>query len=533
VALPVSWADQAMRCSDGVELVARVWSPCTGGPWPVLLMRQPYGRAIASTPVYAHPSWYASQGFVVVVQDVRGCGDSQGVFDGFAQEARDSAETVLWARTLPHSNGRLGTYGFSYQGLTQLLNHDPQGRPEALPDALAPAMCGLDERRHWSASGQAHWWSLGLAWGLQLAALHCRRRGDALGWHEIRASLASQRFLSDGLALLERCDPANPVLAWLQRDPAQAEGWSLHAPSPQLLRRPLLLIGGWFDPHLEGIIDLYGRARACGGDPWLRIGAWSHLQWRGGIDRLQCAFFRRHLADGPVPAAAPLLLQDLRSHSWQRPAAQPSCCRWGLRSQGLAAIRSDEGVLIAAGRGSGAVALVHDPWRPAPGHGGHLSLEPGLVERGSIDQRSDVACFTTSPLPTSQLLEGSPSVELQVLADQPGFDLVATLAVLRVDGEVLQLSYGVERCLGASCLRSSRRKVQLQPLLLTLQPGERLRLSLAAAAWPLIAVNPGDGSMPGGAVGLDHRVIALHFDLDHAELRLDPLPFSTPAANCP
>ncbi|MEB3234810.1 MAG: CocE/NonD family hydrolase, partial [Cyanobacteriota bacterium] len=149
----VVWADQTLICRDGTALVARVWQPATEGTWPVLLMRQPYGRAIASTPTYAHPSWYAAAGFVVVVQDVRGSGDSGGRFAGFAQEASDSAETVLWARRLSGSNGRLGSYGFSYQGLTQLLNHDPEGRAEALPDALAPAMCGLDERHHWCASG--------------------------------------------------------------------------------------------------------------------------------------------------------------------------------------------------------------------------------------------------------------------------------------------------------------------------------------------------------------------------------------------
>ncbi|MFN9931559.1 MAG: CocE/NonD family hydrolase, partial [Cyanobacteriota bacterium] len=43
-----------MPCPDGVRLATRIWQPDPGGPaglgpWPVLLMRQPYGRAIAST----------------------------------------------------------------------------------------------------------------------------------------------------------------------------------------------------------------------------------------------------------------------------------------------------------------------------------------------------------------------------------------------------------------------------------------------------------------------------------------------------
>jgi putative CocE/NonD family hydrolase len=153
-------------------------------------MRQPYGRAIASTVVYAHPRWYAAHGFLVVVQDVRGRGDSEGEFGGFPQEAADGRAAVRWLRNHSACNGRIGTYGFSYQGLSQLLiGVAGDGDAAALPDALAPAMCGLDERRHWAGEGGAHWWALLIGWGLQLAGEGCRRRGDRQGWHQIRRCL--------------------------------------------------------------------------------------------------------------------------------------------------------------------------------------------------------------------------------------------------------------------------------------------------------------------------------------------------------
>ena len=107
--------DLSFRCPDGATLMARVWTPTEGsGPWPTLLMRQPYGRAIASTVTYAHPRWWADQGFLVIVQDVRGQGESTGVFSGFAQEASDTAATLTWVRGLPECSGRIGLYGFSY-----------------------------------------------------------------------------------------------------------------------------------------------------------------------------------------------------------------------------------------------------------------------------------------------------------------------------------------------------------------------------------------------------------------------------------
>ena len=60
--------DDELLLSDGIRLISKLWFPEAGGPWPALLMRQPYGRHIASTVTYAHPSWWAQHGFLVVVQ---------------------------------------------------------------------------------------------------------------------------------------------------------------------------------------------------------------------------------------------------------------------------------------------------------------------------------------------------------------------------------------------------------------------------------------------------------------------------------
>ena len=114
------WFDKSLVLRDGVRLISRIWLPNSKGPWPALLMRQPYGREIASTITYSHPEWWASKGYMVIIQDVRGMGSSEGVFNGFSQEASDTSETHEWVRSLKECNGKLGLYGFSYQGFTQL-----------------------------------------------------------------------------------------------------------------------------------------------------------------------------------------------------------------------------------------------------------------------------------------------------------------------------------------------------------------------------------------------------------------------------
>jgi len=90
----------SMLTRDGVRLDADVYQPMGSGPFPVLLMRQPYGRKIASTVVYAHPHWYAQHGYVVVIQDVRGSGTSEGTFKLFENETDDGADALAWAAAL-------------------------------------------------------------------------------------------------------------------------------------------------------------------------------------------------------------------------------------------------------------------------------------------------------------------------------------------------------------------------------------------------------------------------------------------------
>ncbi|NEQ86996.1 MAG: S15 family X-Pro dipeptidyl-peptidase, partial [Moorea sp. SIO2I5] len=58
--LKIKQETASMVTRDGVRLDADIYRPDSAGEFPILLMRQPYGRAIASTVVYAHPTWYAA-----------------------------------------------------------------------------------------------------------------------------------------------------------------------------------------------------------------------------------------------------------------------------------------------------------------------------------------------------------------------------------------------------------------------------------------------------------------------------------------
>jgi hypothetical protein len=168
--------------------------------------------------------------------------------------------------------------------------------------------------------------------------------------------------------------------------------------------------------------------------------------------------------------------------------------------------------------------IVHDPWRPMPAIGGHLSPSAGPADRATLDRRTDVATFNTPPLTTELQLFGHPQLSLRAQADHPGFDLCVSLSRCPEGGSTAeQLSTGVLRVLGNKAQMALEHVVQLQPLLATLKAGDQLRLSIAAAAWPAIGVNPGDGTTPSGAPSPQHRVVTLTLHLTDSKLQLIPM----------
>jgi putative CocE/NonD family hydrolase len=106
----------------GTVLRADVYRPRGPGRSPVLVERVAYelaGRAAA------YAGYYASRGYAVVAQNVRGTFASGGRFtlvrdDGWG-ERQDGADTIAWAAAQAWSSGRVGMLDGSHSGFTQYL----------------------------------------------------------------------------------------------------------------------------------------------------------------------------------------------------------------------------------------------------------------------------------------------------------------------------------------------------------------------------------------------------------------------------
>ncbi|HEY9644289.1 MAG TPA: CocE/NonD family hydrolase, partial [Coleofasciculaceae cyanobacterium] len=489
----------SMHTRDGVRLDADVYIPDRPGEFPVLLMRQPYGRAIASTVVYAHPTWYAAQGYIVVIQDVRGRGSSAGEFELFAHEIEDGFDTVQWTAGLPQSNGQVGMYGFSYQGMTQL--YAAIARPPALK-AIAPSMIGYDLYQDWAYEGGAFCYQLNLGWAMQLAAETARRSGNPEAYQTLYAA-ARNPPLHDPVCpqsgILKQLAPDSYYHAWLSyADPSQ-DYWNI---SPHLQMQqvdlPMLHIGGWFDTYMRGTLRLYQEMAARSQFPQhLIVGPWAHLPWgrktgaldygaaaNSPIDRLQIRWFDHCLKgiDTGLVQEPPVCLFEMGTNRWRKfdqfptPSPQP----YYLSSTGLAAMGDREGRLSPQLTADPAHPdrLIHDPWRPVPALGGHAAFPAGSFDRAALDCRTDVLTYTSEPLPSDLHIAGELSVQLYCTADTPSFDLCATLSEVKSNGSIYSFTQGYLRIPPISPSPSPLPySIALQPTCICLSQGSALRLS--------------------------------------------------------
>jgi hypothetical protein len=512
-----------MITRDSVRLDADVWRPAGGGPYPVLLMRQPYGRAIASTVTYAHPSWYARHGYVVVVQDVRGRGTSDGEFDVFAQEAHDGADAIDWAARLPGATGAVGMYGFSYQGIAQWLA--AASRHPALK-AIAPAMAAWDIRTDMAYENGAFRLGGMLFWGAQMGAGNAEHAGDAEAQHALTIATRALPVNDPAPAwpkVMERFGRYSHYGDWLDRPDADPR-WDRMSPAAHAgaVDLPTLHIGGWFDFMLGGTLAGWRAMQGKSSPQRLVIGPWSHMPWArsvGGvdlgpeadsaIDLLQLRWFDHWLkgVDTGLLREPPVRLFELGGAGWRGfdawPQPAPECLY--LASDGRASVTVASGQMQRAAGEPGEDRIVHDPFRPAPSVGGHCGAPVGPADRSAVDQRTDVLTFSTAPLPHDLRLAGDVSLELFCDADQPCFDLSIALADITPQGRAITLATTHARCAQGA----DKIALTVRGLCARIARGHALRLSIAAAAFPGYELNPGTGARGRAARLVDQRITTL------------------------
>jgi putative CocE/NonD family hydrolase len=506
---------------DGVTLVSDHYYPPAPGPHPTLLMRQPYGRDIASTVVYAHPMWFAAHGYNVVIQDVRGRGDSEGEFYPFRNEGADGAETIRWLRTRGESNGRVGMYGFSYQGLTQLLAAAEQ--PEGLI-CIAPAQTACDLYHGWFYRQGALRLASSLGWGLQMLKADARRlklRAASDGLEKAWADLRSQSLVTPyGLhPQLQHEGLPSYVHDWFTHD-LPGPYWSALDVSESLKRinLPALHISGWFDTFLSGSVAGFLAMAENADNQYLVAGPWVHIPWGElageqnlgpeallDTDSLLLRWFNHWLKGSGEFAAEPRIRHfALGANRWFDAESFPAeTLSLYLHSGGRADSRKGNGWLSTAPP----IAVeprdvfVYDPETPVYAPGGPAAVS-GPFNQAQLEMGNNLLVYSGAPLVAPLHVLGSPKLTIHCVTSAVYADFTGKLVRVRPSGQADFVCIGIARSsylfreAGYRADAIQCWQIELEPTSCVFAAGDAIRLEVASSAFPLYDRNPSSAVPP-------------------------------------
>jgi uncharacterized protein len=473
---------------DGVELIADHYEPTTSTPAGTLLVRGPYGRGFPFSSLFA--GVYASRGYHVLVQSVRGTFGSGGEFSPMVHEIADGADTAAWLCDQPWFTGSFATVGISYLGFTQwaLLTDPPPEMKAAVitvgpHDLSAPrwgtGSFGLNDFLGWSDM-VAHQEDPGRVHALarQVRA----RRALAAATSALPIGEAGRTLLGTGAPWFE---------SWLEHPEHDDPHWAplqLH----QALERthiPVLLLSGWQDLFLEQTLAQYQRLHERGVPVAATIGPWTHthMMTKGAptVIRESLRWLDNHLAGTRRAARKPMRIH-INGHGWQDlddwPPAMPERVLY-LRPAGhLGATAPDQD--------APASTFTFDPADPTPTVGGRLlSPDGGYRNDTRLAQRADVLTFTGAPLPSNLYVVGNPVLQLSHSCDNRYNDLFVRISEVDARGRSRNVSDGY------LCATPDSRniRIEMDAIAHCFPAGSRIRVLIAGGSHPRFARNLGTG----------------------------------------
>lgn len=120
---------RSVKCKarDGVKLSLDIYRPARDGealpgPFPAIMTRSPYDTRSGKGPSgqAGNGEYFASRGYLYVVQDCRGRFGSEGDFVLLdAKEGEDGHDVIEWLAAQPYCNGMIGTQGSSLRAWNQ------------------------------------------------------------------------------------------------------------------------------------------------------------------------------------------------------------------------------------------------------------------------------------------------------------------------------------------------------------------------------------------------------------------------------
>jgi putative CocE/NonD family hydrolase len=475
---------------DGVELSANIFLPKAEGRYPVILIRSPYGKGDEKN---GDGLFYAGRGYVVVSQDCRGKGTSQGGWEPFVNERNDGRDTQKWLLDQPWCNGSIGTAGGSYVGFTQWISAPNAG--EHLK-AVFPVVPLVDTYGDGVYIDGALNLALMMGWG-SLVALRPGEQVVMFTWKEQDWNKAFRTLpLNEWDRVLGR--KVQYLRDWIAH-PHFDEYWAARGVRDQWqdITVPICAVGGWYDIFARSVFKHVNAVRAKSRSDDARkhqhliMGPWAHGISQDGkvgdlnfgkeslinLRDLQTKWFDYWLRGDKTGADAwpAFRIFVMGRNQWrderQWPLERTEYTPYYFHGEGAANTAEGDGKLTTAKPGhEQGDEFVYDPNDPVPTAGGCnlVGCPAGPRDQSQVEKRNDVLVFTSEELKTELEVTGPVKVVLYAASTAKDTDFTAKLLDVHPDGRPFNLCDGI--------IRARYHDSKSEPSLI--QPGEVYRYEI-------------------------------------------------------
>jgi putative CocE/NonD family hydrolase len=530
---------------DGMQLAANVFLPSAQGRYPVILMRSPYGKPGRD---FAEAKRYTGAGYAMVVQDCRGRGASEGVWDPFRHDVEDGYDTQQWIGGQPWCNGQIGTAGGSYLGWTQWA-----AAPAATPHlkAMVPVVPFGDVYPDIAYPGGAFQLALLFGWGAAVSGIPIAPLGYQKAFEHLPLNRWDEQFGRE----------VDYLRDWVNH-PTYDDYWKARGINQRYreITVPALNIGGWYDIFSKAAIEMIDEVRAESSNRLVRrnqfvvIGPWAHgpgVQKLGELDfgpdakldlgDMQFKWFEYWLKnrDTGVEDWPPYYLFVMGENHWRGenewPLARSRVTEFYLHSQGHANTRQGDGRLstsLPAAEPSD--TYVYDSNHPVPTHGGNnlVGLASGPLDQSKIEERPDVLVYSTEPLTEAVEVTGTVKMVLYAASSATDTDFTAKLVDVHPDGKAFNLCDGIIR---ARYRESSTNLELIEPGTIyryeidmwvtsnLFHAGHRIGVEVSSSNFPRFDRNPNSGLPFGTDTELLIATQTIYHDAEHPSHLLLPV----------
>ncbi|MGA7857202.1 MAG: CocE/NonD family hydrolase [Terracidiphilus sp.] len=554
----------AMKTRDGVTLYADVYRPAAGGTYPVLLQRTPYNKENAGD--FGRKA--AARGFMVVVQDVRGRYTSEGEWYPFKHETDDGYDTVEWAAALPHSNGKVGMFGGSYVGATQMLA--AIGFPPHLA-GICPVVTASNYHENWTYQGGAfeQWFNESWTTGLAQDTLNREIRNGS------NAMIGSAALPLKKYPLFNvRIDPGSadstaklaPYFQdWLDH-PLYDSYWQQWSIEEQYasIQVPALTVAAWYDIFQGGSLRNFMGLKAHAGNAAARAGQRLLITiggHAGGGRKIGDVDFGPAAAEFDENAVTldwydylflgkqnefatekPVKIFVMGQNKWRYedswPLERAHTTSYFLHSAGKANSASGDGSISTdAAHADSPDSYIYNPANPVPTVGGPLCCDPMHLPAGPRDQkeveaRQDVLVYSTPPLEQDMEVTGPVTLELFAKSSAVDTDFTAKLVDVWPNGFAQNLTEGILRARFRESISSAKLiepgkiyeyKIDLWSTSNVFLKGHRIRLEVSSSNFPRFDRNLNTGKDDSTSANLVKATNTIYHDSEHPSALILPV----------